>query len=194
MWSRSYRRHVIMAFPSFDAATNSWAPQADISWPIGPERQSEFVRFPLRVMTESEAVACALRRGQSWIDNRLRARSAEKTANLVVDRINSLPSSFRRTNLKPPAKPTATIRNDSTEPFTFAQFKSAVVRPGTKIAESALRKSYSGLMQLQKNKNWSTADIRATLKRVQDFLLSQSTRRAQRNRLPMTERDWRKIA
>jgi hypothetical protein len=49
-------------------------------------------------------------------------------------------------------------------------------------------------MQLQKNKNWSTADIRATLKRVQDFLLSQSTRRAQRNRLPMTERDWRKIA
>ena len=109
MWSRSYRRHVIMAFPSFDTATNSWAPQADISWPIGPERQSEFVRFPLRVMTESEAVACALRRGQSWIDNRLRARSAEKAATLVVDRINSLPSSFRRTNLKPPAKPTATI-------------------------------------------------------------------------------------
>ena len=25
MWSRSYRKHVIMAFPSFDAATNSWA-------------------------------------------------------------------------------------------------------------------------------------------------------------------------
>ena len=194
MWSRSYRRHVIMAFPSFDTATNSWAPQADISWPIGSERQSEFVRFPLRVMTESEAVACALRRGQSWIDNRLKARSTEKAATLVVERINALPNSFRRTNLKPPAKPTATIRNDSTEPFTFAQFKSALVRPGTKFAESALRKSYSGLMQLQKSKDWSTADIRATLKRVQQLLPFQSTRRAQRCRLPMTERDWQKIA
>jgi hypothetical protein len=194
MWSRSYRRHVIMAFPSFDTATNSWAPQADISWPIGSERQSEFVRFPLRVMTESEAVACALRRGQSWIDNRLKARSTEKAATLVVERINALPNSFRRTNLKPPAKPTATIRNDSTEPFTFAQFKSAFVRPGTKFAESALRKSYSGLMQLQKSKDWSTADIRATLKRVQQLLPSRSTRRAQRCRLPMTERDWQKIA
>jgi hypothetical protein len=124
----------------------------------------------------------------------LRARSAEKAATLVVDRINSLPNPFRRTNLKPPAKPTATIRSDSTGAFTFAQFKSAVVRPGTKVAESELRKSYSGLMQLQKNKNWSAADIRATLKRVQELLPSQSTRRTQRNRLPITERDWRKIA
>ncbi len=73
MWSRCYRRHVIMAFPSFDTMTNSWAPQADISWPTGPQRDSEFVRFPIRVMTEREAVACALRNGKSWIDNRLKA-------------------------------------------------------------------------------------------------------------------------
>lgn len=193
MWSRSYRRHVIMAFPSFDTASNSWAPQADISWPIGPERQSEFVRFPLRVMTENEAVACALRRGQSWIDNRLKARSAENAATLVLNGINPLPGSFRRTNLKPPAKPTATIRNDSTEPFTFAQFKSAVMRPGTKVSETALRKSYSGLMQLQKNKDLSTAEIWATVNRVQKLLPSRPKRRAQRCRLPMTERDWTKI-
>ncbi|HEX5608287.1 MAG TPA: hypothetical protein VFY96_17305, partial [Candidatus Binatia bacterium] len=176
-----------MAFPSFDTATNSWAPQADISWPIGPERQSAFVRFPLRVMTESEAVACALRRSQSWIDNRLKARSAENAATLVIDRINPLPNSFRRTNLKPPAKPKPTIRNDSTESFTFAQFKSALMRPGTKVADSVLRKSYSGLMQLQKNKNWSTAEIRAMVNRVQELLLFQSKRRGQRCRLPMTE-------
>ena len=189
MWSRSYRKHVIMAFPSFDAATNLWAPQADISWPTGPERQSEFVRFPLRVMTESEAVACALRKGQSWIDNRLKAHRGENPAMSVVNRINNLPSDFRKTNLKPPGKTSAPIPNDSSEAFTFAQFKSAVVRPGTKLSETALRKSYSGLMQLQKNRNCSTAEIRATVKRAQDLLLSRSTRR-----LPMTERDWRKIA
>jgi hypothetical protein len=189
MWSRCYRKHVIMAFPSFDTATNSWAPQADISWPSGTERQSEFVRFPLRVMTESEAVACALRKGQSWIDNRLKAHRGGNPATFVVNRINNLPSDFRKTNLKPPAKASATVRNDSAEAFTFAQFKSAVVRPGTKLSETALRKSYSGLMQLQKNRNCSTAEIRATVKRAQNLLASRSTRR-----LPMTERDWRKIA
>ena len=31
MWSRCYRQHVIMAFPSFDTATNLWAAQADIT-------------------------------------------------------------------------------------------------------------------------------------------------------------------
>jgi hypothetical protein len=194
MWSRSYRRHVIMAFPSFDTATNSWAPQADISWPSGPERESEFVRFPLRVMSESEAVACALRRGQSWIDNRLKAYGAQNAATVVIDRIKCLPTSLRRTNLKPPAKPSATVRDDSTEAFTFAQFKSAVARSGTKVSESALRKSYSGLMQLQKNRKWSAAEVRETLKRVQQLSPFRSTRRAQRCRLPMTERDWRKIA
>jgi hypothetical protein len=189
MWSRCYRKHVIMAFPSFDTATNSWAPQADISWPSGTERQSEFVRFPLRVMTESEAVACALRKGQSWIDNRLKAHRGGNPATFVVNRINNLPSDFRKTNLNSPAKSSAPIRNDSSEAFTFAQFKSAVVRPGTKLPETALRKSYSGLMQLQKNRNCSTAEIRATVKRAQNLLPSRSTRR-----LPMTERDWRKIA
>ena len=29
MWSRVYRNHFIMAFPSFDTATNAWAPQLE---------------------------------------------------------------------------------------------------------------------------------------------------------------------
>ncbi|HEX7228938.1 MAG TPA: hypothetical protein VF452_00985 [Candidatus Binatia bacterium] len=182
-----------MAFPSFDAATNSWAPQADISWPIGPERESEFVRFPLRVMTESEAVACALRRGRSWIDNRLKAHSAQNAVSVTVDRIDSLSNSLRRTNLKPSIQLSA-VRNEPTEAFTFAQFKSAVAGSSTKISQSALRKSYSGLMQLQKSKNWSTAEVRATVNRLQELSVSRSTRHAQRYRFPMTERDWRKIA
>jgi hypothetical protein len=54
-------------------ARNSWRPQADITWSKGLQRDSEFIRFPLRVMSESEAVACALSRGKSWINNRLRS-------------------------------------------------------------------------------------------------------------------------
>ena len=65
MWSRCYRQHVIMAFPSFDTATNLWAAQADISWPSGPVRESEFVRFPTRVMSEAEAVSLALSRSKT---------------------------------------------------------------------------------------------------------------------------------
>jgi hypothetical protein len=195
MWSRSYRKHVIMAFPSFDTATNSWAPQADISWPIGPERMSEFVRFPLRVMTESEAVACALRSGKLWIDNRLKARSSHDRASLAIDHINinTLQNSFRRTNLKPPAKAPSTAANDSREVFTFAHFKSEVVL-GTRFSESALRKSYSALMQLQKNKKYSITEIRARVKRAQEILSSQPARRARCCRLPMTEKTWRDIA
>jgi hypothetical protein len=193
MWSRSYRKHVIMAFPSFDAATNSWAPQADISWPTGPERESEFVRFPLRVMSESEAVACALRRGRLWIDNRLKTHSGPNAMSLPVNRVDTLANSLRTTNLKPPVK-SSVVQNDPSEPFTFAQFKSAVAGSSTKVSESALRKSYSGLMQLQKKKNWSAAEIRATVNRVQEHSASRSTRRAQRYRLPLTERDWQKIA
>ena len=193
MWSRSYRKHVIMAFPSFDTATNSWAPQADISWPIGPERMSEFVRFPLRVMTESEAVACALRSGKLWIDNRLKARNAHDRASLTINHINTLQNSFRRTNLKPPDKAPLTAANDPREVFTFAHFKSVVVL-GTRLSESALRKSYSALMQLQKNKKYSITEIRARVKRAQELLSSQTARRARYYRLPMTEKTWRDIA
>ena len=81
MWSWSYRKHVIMAFPSFDTATKSWAPQADISWPVGPVRESEFVRFPIRVMTESEAVACALSGGKSWVDQHVKYTGTKKHGN-----------------------------------------------------------------------------------------------------------------
>lgn len=72
MWSWSYRKHVIMAVRSVDTATTSWAPHADISWPLGSVRESEFVRFPIRVMGESEAVAFALSGGKSWVDQHVK--------------------------------------------------------------------------------------------------------------------------
>ena len=35
MWSRLYRNHVIMAFPTYDTVANAWAPQVDINWFAG---------------------------------------------------------------------------------------------------------------------------------------------------------------
>jgi len=80
MWHRLYRGHVIMAFPSFDTARNGWAPQANISWCVGSNREFKFVRFPNRFATEYEAVACSLKRGQGWIDNRLKQLSSRASS------------------------------------------------------------------------------------------------------------------
>jgi hypothetical protein len=75
MWSRLYRNHVIMAFPSYDTVANAWAPQADINWFAGSSHDSKFVQFSKRCTTEEEAVTCALRRSEVWVDNRLRRLS-----------------------------------------------------------------------------------------------------------------------
>ena len=72
MWSRLYRNHVIMAFPSYDTVASAWAPQADINWFAGSSHDSQFVRFFKRCTTEREAVTWALRRSEVWVDNRLR--------------------------------------------------------------------------------------------------------------------------
>jgi hypothetical protein len=75
MWSRLYRNHVIMAFPSYDTIANAWAPQADINWFAGSSHDSKFVRFSKRCTTEEEAVTWALRRSEVWVDNRLQRLS-----------------------------------------------------------------------------------------------------------------------
>jgi hypothetical protein len=41
MWSRLYRNHVIMAFPTYDTVANAWAPQADINWFAGSSHDSK---------------------------------------------------------------------------------------------------------------------------------------------------------
>src|ERR1051325_11504877 len=71
MWSRTYREHFIMAFPSFDAATRKWRAQADISWSAGDRRDSAFVRYPRHAETEVQAVNVALRQSLKWVDGRI---------------------------------------------------------------------------------------------------------------------------
>jgi hypothetical protein len=75
MWSRLYRNHVIMAFPTYDTVTKAWAPQADINWFAGSFHDSKFVQFSKRCTTEEEAVTWVLRRSEVWVDNRLRRLS-----------------------------------------------------------------------------------------------------------------------
>ncbi len=196
MWSRSYRKHVIMAFPSFDTATNLWAPQADISWPTGPERESEFVRFPIRVMSESEAVACALSRGKSWIDRRLKHRSdSNAESNLVVQGIASLQERLTKIHPKPAMRIQSIMPKYSTAPITFDQFKSTVARIGANSTDSSLRKSYSALMKLQKSVNCSWAEIKRRIEQSQGkpTTAQPGTRRNNSRWLPLTERDWRRI-
>jgi len=197
MWSRLYRNHVIMPFPSYDTATNAWAPQADISWCVGPSRESEFVRFPNRVMTEADAVTCALRRGEAWIDNRLRrlhsASGSEHTK--VIDMIGALKKSLGK--VSPTQSPLAqgSIQRHAEKTFTFDQFKSAIARSGVKLSEQTLQKSYAALVTLRKNNHWSWAQTRRKVEHSQqDRSAAQSLARRQRSaRIPLTERDWRRI-
>jgi len=106
MWSRLYRGHVMVAFPTYDIANHAWAPQVDISWFFGPAHDSKFVRFPNRFSTEDQAATWALARGQAWIDNHLkrlhsggfrRRHAAELTG------ANEIP--WAKANPQPPVKP-----------------------------------------------------------------------------------------
>ena len=71
MWSRTYRNHFIMAFPSFDAATGKWRAQAEISWSAGTRRDSVFVRYPRHAETEVQAVNVALQQSLKWVEERI---------------------------------------------------------------------------------------------------------------------------
>lgn len=196
MWSRSYRRHVIMAFPSFDTATNLWAPQADISWPTGPVRESEFVRFPMRVMSEAEAVACALSKGKTWIDRHLRQKPGARHADRVpiLQRLVALQKSLARPNLKPPAQIRLATPRGSADIFTFDEFKALMARRNVELSEQSLQKSYAALMKLRKNAHFSWAEIKLKVKHSQQSLTAlQQRRRINAARLPLTQRDWQRI-
>jgi hypothetical protein len=197
MWSRLYRNHVIMPFPSYDTATKAWAPQADISWCVGPSRESEFVRFPNRFLTEAEAVACALRSGEAWIDNRLgRQRSVNGSEQArVIDMIGAMKKSLGK--VSPTQSPLAQRSNQrqAARTFTFEQFKSAIAKSGLKLTEQTLSKSYAALVKLRKNNHWSWAQMRRKVEHSQqDRSTAQSPPRRQKAvQIPLTERDWRRI-
>jgi hypothetical protein len=197
MWSRLYRNHVIMPFPSYDTATSAWAPQANISWCVGPSRESEFVRFPSRFMTEADAVTCALRRGEAWIDNHLgRLRSGKGSVHAsVIDMIGALKKSQGKVSPAQPSRAQGSIQWHAEKTFTFGQFKSVIAKSGVKLSEQTLQKSYAALVKLRKNNHWSWTQTRQKVEHSQqDCSAALSPARRQRAaRIPLTGRDWRRI-
>lgn len=194
MWSRSYRNHVIMAFPSFDTLTNSWAPQADISWCSGTVRESEFVRFRNRVMSENEAVNFALRRSVVWINQRLKhlgsphALQAGKIKSLAV-----LKEDIRRLSVKRAPVPCS---DDDTPTLTFHQFKSLMAKFGFPGGELSLRKSYEALIVLRKTRHCSWGEIRKKVEHSRELMAASrhSPRKGKQPSLPLTPRAWQRIA
>jgi hypothetical protein len=197
MWNRLHRKHVIMAFPSFDTATNSWVPQADISWCIGPMRESAFVRFTTRVTTEDEAVSCALHKGVSWIDQRLKHLRNRQPAvrERRGDVIEALQQRLKRSNSRrlPIFQLTTTASQAKT--LTFDQFKSVMAKLGLRASEQSLHKSYHALIKLCKTRHYSCAEIRDKMQRSQQLPVTarRLARGAKAPELPLTTRDWRRI-
>jgi hypothetical protein len=190
---RLYRNHVIMTFPSFDTATSAWAPQANISWSVGPAREFEFVRFPNRLATEGEAMAFALRMGEEWIDRRLRRlrRGIGERRARVIDMIGAQ-SAERSAHKQRQFEAVTEMRRES---FTFKQFKSAIAKSGLNVNEQLLQKSYAALAKLRSQQHLSWADARKKVEQSQEDLKAGGSpqTRSRAPRLPLTERDWRRI-
>lgn len=196
MWNRLYRNHLIMPLPSYDTATNAWAPQADITWCIGPVRESEFVKFPNRVMTEREAITCALRRGQTWIDKRIkRLHSGSGPGRAqIIDMAAALQGHLEKADSKQPRQ-SQLLERRLEKTFTFDQFKSAIAASGLQISDQMLQRSYAALVKLRKNNHWSWAETRQKVEHSrQNLTLSSSPVRPPAfSRIPLTQSEWRRI-
>jgi hypothetical protein len=198
MWSRLHRNHVIMAFPSFDTTTNSWAPQADISWCAGPVRESEFVRFTTRATSEDEAVNCALHKGVAWIDQRLKHLRSDVRA--VHQRRGDVIEALQQRLKRPHPVHSDLFRLPTpvsqTKNLTFDQFRSVMAKFGLSGSEQSLRKSYDALTKLRKIRHCSWAKIRDKVQKSRELLAvtEGSGRRPKAPaRLPLTPREWRRI-
>ena len=195
MWCQSYRDHVIMAFPSFDTATSLWAPHASITWVVGTERKSEFVRFAKRVFTEAEAATCALSAGKAWVDARLKrpanVGSSEREQDSMASQSSDLP--LLKGN-RAMARRAVGVSQTSKTMLTFDQFKSWVDQSNLNVSDQLLQKSYAALVQLKKHQHCSWARIRVKMKNSRAQIAPPaSARRAKSSHLPLTLRDWRRI-
>ena len=192
MWSRSYRSYAIMAFPSFDTATGLWAPQANISWVAGSVRESQFVRFPKRVRSETEAVSCALRAARAWIDKQLRHRR-DLGRHRDETRIRRAPMTRSKIAGGGAVELSRSVQSRKIAPgkLTFNQFKSTLTRSGLRLSEEQLQKSYASLLLLRRQNHYSWAKIKLKMKNARDIASTVHTMSAER--VPVTLRDWRRL-
>jgi hypothetical protein len=140
-------------------------------------------------------MAYALRMGEEWIDRRI--KRARRGIGVPRARVISMIGTLRKTadssNLKPP-HPVQSLSGKRRESFTFKQFKSALAESGLNLNDKLLQKSYAALMKLRSQQQLSWAEAKKKVKRSQEDLKAGSVRRRPSTaRLPLTERDWRKI-
>jgi hypothetical protein len=191
MWRRSYRDHVVMAFPSYDTATNSWAPQADISWCDGSHRLSEFVRFRERVRSESEAVDFALTRSVLWINEHLKHSRRGRPAG---ERSPS-PAALNRVGLKSRLRVREPSPHKPATVFTYSQFKALLAKIGVSDSERSLHRSYQALLKVRDWRHCSWLDIRKKVEQSREITAAaaDSPSRAKKPKLPLTPEAWRRI-
>ena len=192
MWCRSYRDHAIMAFPSFDTASGLWASQANITWVAGSERESAFVRFPKRAVTEAEAVAWALSAAQAWIDKRVKTPPIFSPPEKDV-RSGALRADVARGSENDRFPRLAKSSRPSGRTLTFEQFKSLMGESGHKESEKSLQQSYAALLQLRKRGHRSWAQIKLKIRRPRETALHSEAFNIKRLRLPLTTKEWRRI-
>jgi hypothetical protein len=154
MSSRLYGDHFIMAFPSFDTASNGWVPQADISWNHkSPDRKFAFIRFPNRCKTEAEAIDAALEMAEAWIDKHgsgLQRHAITSEPRQVIDVAEFLKESLAKVTGKQPRRCAPAPQQGPKQSFTFGHFKAAIAERGLQISDQTLQKSYAALLKLRK--------------------------------------------
>jgi len=75
--------------------------------------------------------------------------------------------------------------------FTFDQFKSLIASQRLDVPQDRLEQSYVALLNLRKQNRWSWAQTRRRAERSQQ---ERAGRRPAKRRLPLTEREWRRIS
>jgi hypothetical protein len=191
MWSRLYRNHVLMAFPTYDSAKHAWVPQVDINWFLGPSHDSTFVRFPSHFLTEDEAVRWALARGQAWIDKRLeRLQGRAPKRRRMFDMIEAFNESLTKASPQQPRPAQAGPSRSLKPSLTFEEFTHLLAqKKGLTFSVKTLQKSYAALVKVRKTKRWSWAETKRKVMRAQH---APATTGAPR-RIPLSERAWDRI-
>lgn len=188
-----------MAFPSFDTAGNGWVPQADISWDHkSPVRKFAFIRFPNRCRTEAEAIEASLEMAAAWIDKHgsgLQRHASTSEPRQVIDVAEFLKNSLAKVAGKQVNRSAPGTQEGPKQSFTFGHFKAAIAERGLQISDQTLQKSYEALLKLRRNNHWSWAEARRKVEQSQQILKSSRApmRGPRTARIPLTQRDWRKI-
>ena len=192
MWSRLYRNHVLMAFPTYDSAKHGWAPQVDINWFLGPSHDSTFVRFPSRFLTEDEAVNWALVRGQAWIDKRLeRLQGRAPKRRRMFGMLEAFNESLTKASPQQPRPAQARPDRSLKSSLTFKEFTHLLAQKqkGLTFGIKTLQKSYDALVKVRKTKRWSWAKTKRKVMRAKQTHAPAGAPR----RIPLSERAWDRV-